>query len=51
MMPLGFIRVKSGFGLRERGDFGVDPGLAHAAGDQLGNLAAEVDDEDVAARF
>ena len=27
-------------------DFGVDAGLPHAAGDQLGHLAAEVDDQD-----
>ena len=29
-----------------RDDLGVDAGLAHAAGDQLGVLGAEVDDED-----
>ena len=31
---------------RVRHDLGVDPGLAHPAGDQLGVLRAEVDDED-----
>ena len=31
---------------RVRHDLGVDPGLAHPAGDQLGVLGAEVDDED-----
>ena len=30
----------------ERPDFAVDAGLAQAAGDQLGDLAAEVQDQD-----
>ena len=33
-------------GLLERDDLGIDAGLAHAPGDQLGDLAAEIDDED-----
>ena len=33
-------------GLVERHDLGVDALLAHAAGDQLCDLAAEIDDED-----
>ena len=30
----------------EWGNFRIDPGLAHAAGDKLGDLATKVDDED-----
>ena len=30
----------------ERGDLAIDAGLAHPPGDELGDLAAEVDDED-----
>ena len=30
----------------ERGDFGIDAGFAHAPGDELGHLAAEVHDKD-----
>ena len=33
-------------GRLERDDLGIDAGLAHAPGDQLGHLAAEIDDED-----
>ena len=33
-------------GLLERHDLGIDAGFAHAPGDQLGDLAAEIDDED-----
>ena len=46
MMPLGLSRWNASSAMAERGDFGIDPGLAHAAGDQLGHLAAEIDDED-----
>ncbi len=35
----------------ERCDLGIGPGFAHAAGDQLGNLAAEIDDEDGVGRL
>jgi hypothetical protein len=41
-----FQALKALFGGLERHDFGIDAGLAHAARDQLGHLAAEVDDED-----
>ncbi len=34
------------FGLGERRNLGIDARLAHAAGDQLGHLAAEIDDKD-----
>ncbi len=30
----------------EWGDFGIDPRLAHAAGDKLGDLRSEIDDQD-----
>ena len=30
----------------ERGDLGIDPRLAHPAGDELSDLAAEIDDQD-----
>jgi hypothetical protein len=43
---LGLQPVEGGVGLREGGDFGIDPGFAHAAGDQLSDLAAEIDDQD-----
>ena len=33
-------------GRLERHDLGIDAGLAHAPGDQLRDLAAEIDDED-----
>ena len=34
------------FGDRERMDFAIDPALAHPARDQLGDLAAEIEDQD-----
>jgi hypothetical protein len=43
---LGLHPLERGFGLRERRDFGIDPGFAHAPGDQLRDLAAEIDDQD-----
>ena len=43
---LGLHPVERLFGLRERRDLGIDARLAHAARDQLGHLAAEIDDED-----
>ena len=43
---LGLHPVKRRLGRVERRDFGIDPGLAYAAGDQLGHLAAEIDDQD-----
>jgi hypothetical protein len=33
-------------GLLVGNDFGIDAGFAHPPGDQLGDLAAEIDDED-----
>ena len=46
MMPLGFSRSKRLLGQGEGRDLGIDAGLAHPARDQLGHLAAEIDDED-----
>ena len=43
---LGFQPVEGLFRHAERRDFGIDPRLAHAARDQLGHLAAEIDDQD-----
>ena len=43
---LGLQPLEGGFSALERGDLAIDPGLAHAARDQLGHLAAEIDDED-----
>ena len=43
---LGLHPVKRFFGHAERGDFGIDARFAHAARNQLGYLAAEIDDED-----
>ena len=43
---LGLKAVKSLLSSVERSDLGIDAGFADAPGDQLGNLAAEVDDED-----
>src|SRR5262249_17464408 len=40
-------RGKGVTGLLERRDLAVDPLFAHAPGDQLGDLGAEVDDQDV----
>ncbi len=42
---LGLHPVERGLGGLEGGDLAVDAGLADAAGDQLGYLAAEIDDE------
>ena len=44
--PLGLHPLERGFGLREGGDFGIDPRLAHAARDQLRHLGTEIDDQD-----
>ena len=38
--------LKRGFRLIEGHDLRIDPGLAHAARDELGHLAAEIDDQD-----
>ena len=46
MMPLGLQPLEGLGGGVERGDLAIDPGLAHPARDQLGHLAAEIDDED-----
>ena len=43
--PLGLQAMKGFLGLRERRDLGIDPRLAHAACDKLGDLAAEIDNE------
>jgi len=40
-----------GLGLVVRHDLGIDAGLAHAPGDQLRHLAAEIDDQDAILRF
>ena len=42
---------KRRLGIVERRDFGIDPGLAHTARDQLRNLASEIDDQDGVGRF
>jgi len=42
----GGVVVDDGLGLVERMDLAIDPRLAHPAGDQLGHLAAEIDDQD-----
>ena len=44
-MPTGFFARDLGRGGGVRHDLAVDAGLAHAAGDQLRVLRAEVDDE------
>ncbi len=44
--PLGLEPVEGLFRLGERGDFRVHAGFAHATRDELGDLAAEIDDED-----
>ena len=43
---LGLEAVEGLFRLCEGGDFRVDASFAHAARDELGDLAAEIDDED-----
>ena len=45
-MPLGLQPRERLVGAVERRDLAIDPGLAHPPGDQLGHLAAEIDDED-----
>ena len=45
-MPLGLQPREGLVGAVERRDLAIDPGLAHPPGDQLGHLAAEIDDED-----
>ena len=37
--------AKAALGVLERRDLAIDPGLAHPPGDQLGHLAAEIDDQ------
>ena len=44
--PGGLHPGKGSLGLGVWGDLGIDPGFAHAARDQLGYLAAEIDNED-----
>ena len=45
--PRGFI-VGEGFSrLLEGDDLAIDPLLAHASGDELGDLGAEIDDENL----
>jgi len=39
-------RLQSGLGFLERNDLAIDVFLAHAAGDELGDLRAEIDDQD-----
>ena len=46
MMPLGRSRSIAGAARLEGDDLAIDTGLADAAGDQLGDLTAEVEDED-----
>ena len=43
---LGLHPLQRGNGGVERGDFRIYPSLAHAARDQLGHLAAEIDNKD-----
>ena len=45
MTPSGS-SAESRLGRLERHDLGIDAGLAHAARDELRDLAAEIDDED-----
>ena len=45
MMPLGFIRSNASAAALNGAISRIDSGLAHAPGDELGHLAAEVDDE------
>jgi len=42
---LGQNGAEARFGLIERHDLGIDPRLAHAARNELGHLAAEIDDQ------
>ena len=45
MIAFGFFASISATGMVLRDDLAVDPGLADAAGDELGVLRAEVDDK------
>ena len=45
MTALGFELGEGRLGLLERRDLAIDAGLAHAAGDQLRHLRAEIDDQ------
>ena len=38
-------------GDRKRVDLAIDPALAHAARDQLGHLAAEIEDQDAVGHY
>ena len=49
--PLGLHPRERGSGLGEGGDFGIDPGFAHAAGDKLSDLRSEIDDQDGVGRL
>ena len=40
-------RIERRFGFLERHDLAIDPLLAHAPGDELGDLRAEIDDENL----
>ncbi len=42
--------LEGGFGLLERHDFGIDALFPHPAGNQLGDLAAEIDDQNLVMR-
>ena len=44
---VGLHRLERGLGVLERHDLAIDPLLAHPAGDELGDLGAEIDDEDL----
>ena len=46
-MPFGFISRSADFSLLKRRDLAIDPLLAHPPGDQLGDLRAEIDDENL----
>ena len=47
MIALGVVGLEEGvIHLVEGMDLAIDPALAHPAGDQLGHLAAEIDDQD-----
>ena len=46
MTALGLEALEGGFGALEGMDLAVDARFAHAARDELGHLAAEIDDED-----
>ncbi len=46
MIPLGLQPLERLVGRVERRDLAIDARLAHPAGDELGHLASEIDDED-----